>query len=87
MADEFKMPDLPTGYRWNVRLKQQRSGKWVYKIILQQKTRFFGFWDDVWTRDTSEATDAALRLKAEDMIDRYDDWLIAKGREGIYGDN
>lgn len=82
---EFEMPELPDGYRWNVKLKKQRSGLWVFKVALQYKSRPFGFWDDVWVRDTDEATDASLIATARNIVDKYDIWLIAKSREGIYG--
>lgn len=84
---EFEMPELPERYRWNVRLKKQASGLWVYKVTLQYKSRPFGFWDDVWVRDTKDATDANLIRTAADIVDGYDDWNRAKVREGTYGDN
>jgi hypothetical protein len=84
---DFKMPELPEGFRWNVKLRQMRSGLWVYKVSLQKKSRPFGFWDDVWVRDTADATDTSLIMTATQIIDGYDNWLRAKAREGIYGDN
>jgi hypothetical protein len=84
---DFEMPEIPEGYRWNVRLRQKKSGLWVYKVSLQKKSRPFGFWDDVWVRDSDEATDASLIRIATEIVDKYDAWLTAKSREGIYGDN
>jgi hypothetical protein len=81
------MPELPERYRWKVSLKIKRSGLAVYKVALQQKSKPFGFWDDVWVRDTIDATDASLLLKANEIVEKYDNWLVAKSREGIYGDD
>jgi hypothetical protein len=87
MPNDFEMPELPENYRWNVKLRKKASGLWVYKVTLQQKSRPFGFWDDVWVRDSSEATDASLIATATEIADKYDDWLTAKKREGIYYGN
>lgn len=82
---EFEMPELPERYRWKVELRIKPSGMAVYKVTLQYKSRPFGFWDDVWVSDSAEASDATLLHTAKDIVDKYDAWLIAKNREGIYG--